>query len=299
MLFVLSSIGYPDPAKNYGDCFLYIDGSQAIVYDCGSVEHAKRVIAILDKHCIRKAIVVLSHNDSDHFDGIPYLIEQGYVDTLFTILLLKYKDKLLDTIDDDRRNRESIGNAIKEAYDNIASLSGKVELKDVYENVEELPKQLTFIGPTFEYMIAAAAKGLDGRQGDTIDRETVVNATSIQIQLEMSEKKVLLTGDCTPAAIPDEIDLSEYQYIQLPHHGKFIHAQEIFDRVGIHYHNTFLVSDNTGNTNGGSDELMKNRKGHRIQNTKTDGDLKINPSGSSANIHGCIPTLFTGRTLGI
>lgn len=299
MLFVLSSMNYPDSSHNYGDCFLFIDGNQAIVYDCGSLEHARRVIEILDRYCIKKAAAILSHNDSDHFDGIPYLIEQGYVDTLFTILLLKYKDALLDKIDDGRRNRESIGKAIKETYDNIASLSGKVKLKDVYESAEELPKQLTFIGPTLEYMIEAAAKGLDGRQGDIIDRETIVNATSVQIQFDMSGKKVLLTGDCTPAAIPDEIDLSEYQYIQLPHHGKFIHAQIIFDRVGIHYHNTFLVCDNTGNTNGGSDELMKNRKGHNIQNTKIDGELKINPFGSSTNNHGCIPTLFTGRTLGI
>ena len=298
MLYILSSINYTDPTQNHGDCFLYIDGSSAIVYDCGSIEHAKRVIEILDKHYIKKAIAILSHNDSDHFDGIPYLIEQGYVDTLFTILLLKYKDEILDKIDDDRRNRMSIGNAIKEAYENIYSLSGKVNLRDVYENAEELPKQVTFIGPTFEYMIEAVAKGLDGRQGNTIDRETVVNATSVQIHFDMSGKTALLTGDCTPAAIPDDIDLSKYHYIQLPHHGKYIHAEEIFDRVGINYQNIFLVSDNTGESNGGSDELMKNRKGHRIQNTKTDGDIILEPSGSSTNIHGCIPPLVTGRTLG-
>lgn len=292
-------MNYPDSSQNYGDCILYIEGGQAVVYDCGSIEHAKRVIEILDQYCIKKAITILSHNDSDHFNGIPYLIEHGYVDTLFTILLLKYKDEILDKISDGRRNRESIGIAIKEAYNNIASLSEKVKLKDVYENADELPEHLTFIGPTFEYMIEAVAKGLDGRQGDTINKETIVNAASVQMQLDMSGKKVLLTGDCTPAAISEDIDLSEYQYIQLPHHGKFMHAEVIFERVGINYHNMFLVSDNTGDSNGGSDELMKHRKGHRIQNTKTDGDIKIEIYGCSNSVQGYIPPLITGRTLGI
>ena len=147
--------------------------------------------------------------------------------------------------------------------------------------------------------IEAVAKGLDGRQGDTINKETIVNAASVQMQLDMSGKKVLLTGDCTPAAISEDIDLSEYQYIQLPHHGKFMHAEVIFERVGINYHNMFLVSDNTGDSNGGSDELMKHRKGHRIQNTKTDGDIKIEIYGCSNSVQGYIPPLITGRTLGI
>lgn len=299
MLIMFSSKQYTDKTKNYGDCFLYINNGQAIVYDCGSVEHAERVIKLLDKYGISKTDVILSHNDSDHFNGIPYLIEQGYVNKLFTNLLLKYKDDILDKIDDGRRNRESIGNAIKEAYDNIASLSGTVELMDIYENIDELPEHVTFIGPSCEYMVAAVAKGLDGRQGDTIDKETVINATSIQIQLDFADKKLLLTGDCSAEAISEDIDLRKYQYIQLPHHGKYVHAEKIFERVGNNFLNLFLVSDNTGNSIGGSDELMGNRKGRRIQNTKKDGDYTIEDTGASKNMNGYIPPILAGGTLGI
>lgn len=299
MLIMFSSRNYSDKTKNYGDCFLYIDNGRAMVYDCGSIEHARRVIEMLDKYSIKKTDVILSHNDSDHFDGIPYLIEQGYINKLFTNLLLKYKDEILDEIDDGRRNRESIGNAITEAYDNIASLSGTVNLRDVYENNDELPEYVTFIGPSFEYMIKAVAKGLDSRQGDTIDRETVVNATSIQIQLDFSDKKLMLTGDCTADAISEDIDLCKYQFIQLPHHGKYIHAEKIFDRVGNNFSNQFLVSDNTGNSNGGSDDLMRNRKGRRIQNTKNNGDCTIEENGVLKNMNGYIPSILAGGSLGI
>ena len=42
-----------------------------------------------------------------------------FVKRNFTILLLKYKEELLDEIDDGRINRNSIGNKITELYDNI------------------------------------------------------------------------------------------------------------------------------------------------------------------------------------
>ena len=54
--------------------------------------------------------------------------------------------------------------------------------------------------------------------------------------------------------------------IQLPHHGKLEQAKSIFD---VKDNNTiYYVSDNTGNSNGGSDDLMKQYpRGHVIYNT--------------------------------
>ena len=60
-----------------------------------------------------------------------------------------------------------------------------------------------------------------------------------------------------------------------------------------------MVSDNTGNSIGGSDELMGNRKGRRIQNTKKDGDYTIEDTGASKNMNGYIPPILAGGTLGI
>ena len=295
-LKIFSSSDYPDTSGNYGDCFLLINNKTATLYDCGSEEHAERVIECLNDHGINKVTVILSHNDGDHFNGIPHLIEKKKVDKLFTILLLKYKDELLEKLDDDRRNKESIGEAIKKLYDNIASLSEKVELRDVYEDESELPSEIRLVGPEKEYMLDAAAKGLDGSEGDTIDGETITNAASVQIQIEFGGGKVLLTGDCAVEAIPDGEKLSTYSYIQLPHHGKADNAQEIFDRVGSNNDIFYLVSDNTGNSNGGSDDLSK--KGHQIKNTKDIGDIEIDSNSSVSNINKKT-TYIPGRTLGV
>lgn len=289
MITILSSKNYEDPSPNFGDCIIGIDGKSAIIFDCGSEEHAKRIISIMDKHGIDKAILILSHNDDDHFKGIPYLIEKGRVSKLFTILLLKYKKQLLDKIDDGRKNLHSIGESIKALYHNIESLSGTVTLRDVYENESELPAQVKFIGPDFDYMLEAAAKGLDGREGDTIDGETITNAVSVQIKLNIGTSKMLLTGDCSPEAISEKENLNECTHIQLPHHGKPALAEKIFDRVGQNNNMIYIVSDNTGNSNGGSDEL--NTKGKNIKNTKTIGDIDILTNSSH--------TSYTGRTLGL
>lgn len=288
MIKILSSKNYEDTTKNYGDCIIFIDGAMAIVYDCGSTEHANKVIEVLDDHKIEKATLVLSHNDDDHFLGIPTLIEAGRVDKLFTVLLLKYKKELLDEIDDGRRNDDSIARAITDLYDNITSLSKKVALRDVYEDENEFPVQMKRIGPSFDYMIKAAARGLDNREGNTIDNETITNAASVQIELTLGSSKVLLTGDCAPAAIPDDVQLDAYGYIQLPHHGKPLLAEEIFLRTEDSNDITYFVSDNTGSSNGGSDNL--DCKGRKIKNTKSDGELTFYATSGSSS--------YTGGSLG-
>ncbi len=243
----------------------------------------------MDEYNIDKATVILSHNDNDHFAGIPTLISKGKVDKLFTVLLLKYKEELLDEIDDGRINRNSIGERIKELYSNIASLSGSVALKDMYENQRELPSQVKFIGPDFDYMIKAAAKGLDNREGNTIDGETITNAASVQIELKLGDKKVLLTGDCSPEAFSEALNLRNYHYIQLPHHGKLSLAENIFEMTFPDAQITYLVSDNKGNSNGGSDDLDEVR-GHHIENTKYK-EININENSFNSS------SMYTGRTL--
>ena len=85
----------------------------------------------MDKHHYSKAKLVLSHNDSDHFDGIPHLIEAGKISDVYTLLLLKYKDDLLEKINDKRITRDSLTRRISEIFANIYSLSGKVVLKNI------------------------------------------------------------------------------------------------------------------------------------------------------------------------
>ena len=260
----LSSTNYPDLDKNYGDCILIDNQTELVVYDCGCEEHAKLVEKYMNENGYKSVKVVLSHNDSDHFNGIPYLIDRGLVTDVYTLLLLKYKDELLNLIDDKRRTRDSIANSIAEIYANIYSLSGKVTLKDIFSDTN-VAKGVWIPGPSKEYALNAVAKNIDSRQSDTIDKETIVNAVSTQLSVRFdSGSKMLLTGDSSFIAIEETI--KSHSIIQLPHHGKLEQAESIFEAKD---NNTvYYVSDNTGRSNGGSDDLRKKYpKGHVIYNT--------------------------------
>lgn len=271
---ILSSNGYENKSKNCGDCFIINNGTDLVIYDCGCEEHAKRVVKYMEDNCYEKAIVILSHNDSDHFNGIPYLIEEGKVSELVTVLLLKYKDELLDRIDDHRKTRDSISRQIIDLYNNIASLSGKVTLTNIYDEDSKtlnIVEGIKIVGPDEEYMLDAVAKELDTTEGDTFDGETVVNATSVQVQVTYKNKKLLLSGDSSFESMKDK--LGDYQIIQLPHHGKKQQAEEIFEKKQGENDIIYIISDNTGDSNGGSDKL--DTKGHIVKNTKIDGDINL------------------------
>lgn len=270
----LSSQGYKDSGENKGDCILIDTNSELVIYDCGCEEHANRVIDYMDKHHYSKAKLVLSHNDADHFDGIPYLIEAGKISDVYTLLLLKYKDDLLEKINDKRITRDSLTRRISEILANIYSLSGKVVLKDIFSDTF-ICNGISIIGPDKEYALDAVAKRIDNRQGDTIDKETIVNAVSTQVKVIVGTKNLLLCGDSSYEAIKNK--LSGFSLIQLPHHGKKEQADRIFEQkgsVGI----TYYVSDNTGNSNGGSDDLPV--QGYNIKNTlKGDQECSSNSVG--------------------
>ena len=266
----LSANTYDDPSKNNGDCILVDNGTELVIFDCGCQEHAMRVIEYMEANSYEKAKLVLSHNDADHFDGIPYLIEQGILSEVYTLLLLKYKDELLDKINDKRRTRDSIAESIEDIYSNIYSLSGAVTLKDIFIDTK-VATGITIPGPDKEYALDAVAKRIDSRESDDIDKETIVNAVSTQLSVDFgSGNKLLLTGDSSFAAIENAI--KAHSGIQLPHHGKLSQAEEIFAQKG---NNTiYYVSDNTGNSNGGSDDLKKNYpKGRAIYYTTSNDQL--------------------------
>lgn len=272
----LSSLNYEDPSKNNGDCIIVDNGTELVVFDCGCEEHAQRVEQYMLNHNYSNVKIVLSHNDADHFNGIQYLVDQGLVSEVYTLLLLKYKEELLELINDKRRTKESIARSIEEIYDNIYSLSGQVTLKDIFIDTD-VASNITIPGPDKDYALNAVAKNIDSRESDNIDKETIVNAVSTQLSISFGYKKHLfLTGDSSFKAIEETI--KSHEAIQLPHHGKLTQAEEIFrvkDNSTIYF-----ISDNTGDTNGGSSELPKH--GHIIKNT-IDGDQDCTSSTFSAS----------------
>lgn len=286
-ILVLSSKGYPNSDTiNYGDCILINTGSELVIFDCGHEQHANEVLKYMEKHGYTKAKLILSHNDSDHFNGIHKLLEEDKLSVIKTTLLLKYKDKILDAIDDGRKTRDSVAEQIVTLYNNIATLSG-APIEDIYEHPEPVCSEISIVGPDFDYMIDTVAKRLDGREGNTQDGETAVNATSLQVKIKFGLHSVLLCGDCSFAAIENKI--RNYDAVQLPHHGKSKQAEAIFEKKSDQINAFYFVSDNTGNSNGGSDNLVTT--GYRVYNTKV-GNITINSSSFNSS------AVKTGRTLG-
>lgn len=264
----LSAKNYKDPNANNGDCILIDTGSELVIYDCGCEEHAERVLQYMEDHHYEKAKLILSHNDDDHFLGIPYLVEKNALSEVYALLLLKYKDDLLDIINDGRRTRDSIAARIEELYDNIKSLGGTNKdfvLKDIFQE-KNVANGVMIPGPNKEYSLQAVAKAIKGDTSDIIDKETIVNAVSTQLSICFGlGRKLLLTGDSNFATIENAV--KTHNCIQLPHHGKLEQAKSIFeikDNQTIYY-----VSDNTGNSGGGSNDMMKSYyPGHAIYNTR-------------------------------
>lgn len=286
-----SAKNYADKTANNGDCIIVDTGTKLVIYDCGCQEHAERVLAYMNDAGYKQAEFVLSHNDKDHFDGLPHLIEAGVISRVYTLLLFKYKKKLLDLIDDGRVKEASLVRKIAETYDNIYSLSGEVELVDALE-LPSLCTGVKLVGPEKNAALEAVAKHLDNREGNTTDGETIYNAICFQVRVTMDDGKyLLLCGDSSYHMA--EANLKTASYIQLPHHGKYELAEKIFKLkdAGGGLNIKYFVSDNTGSTNGGSDTLKKKRFGHSVTFTDT-GDIDVGD-------HVAASKYVPGKSLGV
>lgn len=266
-----------DIDTRFGDCVLLYDEGSLVVYDCGHAMHAQEVETFLGKHsAINTVNIVVSHNDSDHTDGIcellQWLKDSGqYTVQVFTHQYLKYVDKILDTVDDGRRNRESMKKSLLEKFDNIKEIIETAkncgfDCEDAVPNT--VVGACTIVGPTVDEFVEVAAKAIDSRESDTIGegdaQETVMNAASVQIRCTLSDEKIiLLCGDATPDYLHE---LDTYDYIQLPHHGQLDDGKAILEKLGAKsYKKAYFISDNTGSgaTSGGSEKLIAYMKGER------------------------------------
>ena len=269
-IYVLSSQECEDKERNNGDCFVIDNGQELVVYDCGCDDYARWVMNYMSENKYSKVKIVLSHNDDDHFKGIPVLIDAGKTAEITTVLLLRYLDEILAKIDDGRKNKNSLREQIIKTYDNIAQLSGH-NLQDAFEHTE-IAKGIRISGPGRDYILDAAAHGLDTTEGDIIDSTTITNATSIHLEIVVEGEKVLLTGDASPDSVMKE-DLNTIKVIQLPHHGNAESGKKILIATAKDIEKKYIISDNTGNSNGGSDNL--DTKGYTVMNTKKQGMIIV------------------------
>lgn len=285
-VIIYSAKDYNDKKTNFGDCILIETGSGLVIYDCGHEKHAERVLAYMKKRGYKKADFILSHNDSDHFDGLPHLIEAGVISRVYTLLLLKekYREKLLQIMGNYIKD-ETLIERIKTEYNNIYSLDGSVSLEDALE-LPNVCNGVSIIGPELDAALDAVAKHLDNREGDTLDGETMHNAICFQVKITMDDgKHMLLCGDSAFSMV--EPNLKSASHIQLPHHGKYEIAEKIFEHKdnAKHIGTKYYVSDNTGSTNGGSDTLKTKDYGRDVSYTAA-RDIVIEGKSTSPYVTG-------------
>lgn len=286
-----------DIDTRFGDCILMYDTASLIVYDCGHSNHADEVECFLRNNTsITKIYIVVSHNDSDHTDGIielmDYLYEERYNVTLFTSLYLKSAKKVLDILDDDRRTLPATKEHILETFNNIRDIVEKAEkcgfdVKDATVNTKVYEGKI--VGPTEDEFVEVVAQAIEDDNVTKIEGETVMNAASVQLTCSLdNSQSALLCGDASPSYLHN---LDSYDIIQLPHHGQLDDAKKIFEVLSDSYTKTYLISDNTGSgqTSGGSDNLveyMKEEYYNSALNTNT-GVVCI-PQNVTGNISGKI-----------
>ncbi|MDR0840078.1 MAG: hypothetical protein LBN26_01660 [Christensenellaceae bacterium] len=281
-----------DLDTRFGDCILLYDNTNLIVYDCGHSKHKDAVVEFLKKNATITAVsIVISHNDSDHTDGIipllDYLHEANeFAVTVYSSLYLKSARKVLAVLDDERRTLKATKKRILEKFDNIKAIVEKAQeygFSVADARVGTMVVDNEIVGPTEDEFVEVVAQAIDDNVVDTIEGETVMNAASVQLKCVLNDgTTVLLCGDASPSFLHN---IDGYGIIQLPHHGQLSDAEAVFDNLSNAGSKMFLVSDNTGSgeKSGGSEKLLKSAssKGKRIKNTK-DGTVEL-PEESQYN----------------
>lgn len=283
-----------DVNTRYGDCILLYDTFTLVVYDCGHTRHTQEIESFLEaRAAISQVHIVVSHNDSDHTNGVVDLLDylyrkrstRNYQVTVYSSLYLKHADKVLALLDDDRRTSEATKQRILETFDKIAEIVETAQdysfsIVDATTNTSVA--SCWIVGPTENEFVEVVAQAIEDDSVTDIEGETVMNAASVQLKCKLdSADMVLLCGDATPAYLHR---LNSYQIIQLPHHGKLDSAKEIFEKILDPRAKAYLVSDNTGSgaNSGGSDDLIRYMREEKFKpalNTKN-GEVNLPQGGT-------------------
>lgn len=283
-----------DMDTRYGDCILLYDANSLIVYDCGHNQHSETVKSFLESNPLITHIhIVISHNDSDHTNGVidlmDYLYDNKYNTSIYSSLYLKHTQKVLDLLDDGRRNKLATNEHILDIFDNIAKIIDKAteySFEIIDATVDTYVSSAKIVGPTEDEFAEVVAQAIKDNTVTHIEGETVMNAASVQLKCTLDdEKNILLCGDASPSYLHE---LNSYDIIQLPHHGQLNDAQTIFDKLNDPYSKTFFISDNTGSAenSGGSVKLKSYMKEEHYKAALNTQDGVIELPSKSLNVNG-------------
>lgn len=254
-----------DKEKQYGDCILIYDHMAATIFDCGSIEHAEKVIKKLNSANVKDTYIIVSHPDKDHIDGVNRLCNENSINVkgIYTIDPKKYRKSIYQEVESNEKI-STFNKLIDEKYENLYLLDHS-KIKDIYDYEDEIPF-IKLCGPNKDFLINKLSTLFDKNESDNSHSTTIVNEVSIQCKVPLFDNKyLLLTGDSTYEALKQNLS-NDIVVLVLPHHGNYENANKIFEHYDNQRENNivYIVSDNTGNTNGGSDELQKDHTGHHV-----------------------------------
>lgn len=283
-----------DMDTRFGDCILLYDANSLIVYDCGHNQHSETVKSFLESNPLITHIhIVISHNDSDHTNGVidlmDYLYDNKYNTSIYSSLYLKHTQKVLDLLDDGRRKKSATNEHILDIFDNIAKIIDKAteySFEIIDATVDTYVSSARIVGPTEDEFVEVVAQAIKDNTVTHIEGETVMNAASVQLKCTLDDEKIiLLCGDASPSYLHE---LNSYDIIQLPHHGQLNDAQTIFDKLNDPYSKTFFISDNTGSAenSGGSVKLKSYMKEEHYKAALNTQDGVIELPSKSLNVNG-------------
>ena len=225
------------------------------VYDCGSMDHGKQLIDILQKYYFESYepdfldFAICSHADRDHVSGMKELMQAFDIGALYMNRPWKYKKELLDYLDDGRRTPHGLSEHL---YDNYKALKAvedqaracRIPIYDVLQG-ETIENRLIVLSPSSDFymeQLQMSSKTPDptGSKKDSARKlvEAVIgmirsvwehddlhedvstspeNEMSVVMLAEFDEATVLFTGDAGKEALAQSVDFANGRGMDLRH----------------------------------------------------------------------------------
>lgn len=268
MDYEIDFIGVPDDKQDsQAVCLRFKNGGgqyTTIVYDAGFTSggeemcaHLKRYYSNGDRPCID--YLFCSHSHDDHIGGVVHLIENCDVRRIFFNAPWDCIDELYNRITDRRKTRTSLDRLLREKYsglDSIEKLANDrgIPLFNSFVESIEVPDVVSVLSPTKDFYIEQTCRENadifqvpEKSESDSrammlskvredwdmeLLREDVStsaeNETSLILDFDFENERVLMTGDAGPLALTKAIensesmlasDIKEVAVYQIPHHG--------------------------------------------------------------------------------
>lgn len=268
MDYEIDFIGVPDDKKDsQAVCLRYRNKEgryTTIVYDAGFTSGGEEMCAHLKRYYFngerpRIDYLFCSHSHDDHIGGVVHLIENCDVKRIFFNAPWDCIDELYNRITDRRKTRTSLDRRLREEYSGLESIEKLAADRGIprfnsFVGSTVVPDVVSVLSPTRDFYIEQTCRenvdifDAHGKQGSASSsmmlskvredwdtellRENVStsaeNETSLVLDLDFENERVLLTGDAGPLALSKAIENSEDMFssdikdvtvYQMPHHG--------------------------------------------------------------------------------